>query len=70
MRTKLAILVPGVLIALGLLGLTFIPAFAEKNLVGEAAPDFSIGTMVNGVPERTLADCQGEVVLIKYWGMA
>ncbi len=42
------------------------PGFAD--LVGKDAPDFKAGEMINEVPQQTLDDCRGEVILIKYWG--
>lgn len=44
------------------------PAHAQAQLVGKEAPPFSAGEMVNEVASKTLDDCRGEVILIKYWG--
>ncbi len=40
----------------------------QADLVGKAPGGFSAGKMVNEVAAKTLDDCRGEVILIKYWG--
>ena len=55
--------------AVTLLMLCLLPAFAEQNIVGQPAPEFVVGSMINPVDEHTLDDCRGEVILIKYWGI-
>lgn len=42
---------------------------AQKNLVGENAPDFRVGKTINESAIQTLEDARAEVVLIKYWGI-
>ncbi|MCA8919376.1 MAG: hypothetical protein KDB32_09880 [Planctomycetes bacterium] len=42
--------------------------FAQESMVGQDAPEFKATVCVNQPDETTLAQCAGEVVLIKYWG--
>jgi thiol-disulfide isomerase/thioredoxin len=44
---------------------------AQEDLVGKPAPDFSVGQMLydSEVLAKSLDDCRGEVILIKYWGL-
>lgn len=43
-------------------------AHGQDDLVGKKAPNFKAGEMINGTGSKTLDDCRGEVILIKYWG--
>jgi hypothetical protein len=44
------------------------PLFAQTQLVGQDAGEFTVGECVNKPEAVTLEQCKGEVVLIKYWG--
>lgn len=55
--------------ALLLAAASFTPAeLCAQSLVGKDAPDFRVGDSINDSAISTLADAQGEVVLIKFWG--
>ncbi|MEM7260370.1 MAG: hypothetical protein AAF488_00165 [Planctomycetota bacterium] len=41
---------------------------AQADMVGKSVSGFRAGTMVNEVDAKSLEDCMGEVVLVKYWG--
>lgn len=42
---------------------------AQKQMTGKPAPDFDAGDCANAPPEKTLAACKGDVVLIMYWSI-
>jgi len=48
-----------------LLALACTPALAVDSLVGKDAPDFSATTTLEETEFRTLADCTGDVVVIR-----
>jgi hypothetical protein len=57
----------GLLVAL--FALAMAPALlAQDSMVGQDAPEFNASECVNKPEAVTMEQCQGEVVLIKYWG--
>lgn len=44
-------------------------SFLWADMVGKEAPSFRAGDMINGGHAKTLEDCKGEVVLVKFWGL-
>ncbi|MFN0058715.1 MAG: hypothetical protein ACKVX7_09700 [Planctomycetota bacterium] len=48
---------------------TAVSAWSQENLVGKAAQGFTVRETINSATAMSLAECQGEVVLIKYWGI-
>lgn len=44
------------------------PLFAQEQIVGKDAGEFTVGDCVNKPEAVTMEQCKGEVVLIKYWG--
>jgi hypothetical protein len=52
-----------------LLAFLVAPALAAQNLQGKPAPNFNASECVNEPRAKTLEEVQGEVVLIKLWGI-
>ncbi len=44
--------------------------WAQSQLKGKKAPDFTMGDTINEAAAKSLGEMSGEVILIKYWGTA
>jgi hypothetical protein len=55
-------------IALVLLACLFAPGLlAQESIVGKVAPEFAANATVNDTDYRTLASCEGDVVVVRIY---